>query len=308
MPSVGWHDRNLFGNAEQLNITGGAQLGGDAVTQPGYNFGIQFIKPDFLARDQSLEADLDAVKQSLQAYDQRALMQKIVLNRKLFGALGDQLWPERRAGGHHAGTCRREFQSGRNSAVREVRQHGRPAQPDAWLSGRVAADADRSLGGKNATFVITQLTASAYFDLSGNGRTVLATRGLVGKAFGASQFELPPDQRFYAGGSGTVRGYRYQSVGPQFPDGNPEGGTGISAGTIELRQRFLQSFGAVAFVDAGQVSPNGAPFTSNWHIGAGVGARYYTSVGPIRLDVAVPLNREPHGDAFELYIGIGQAF
>ena len=63
-------DRNLFGNAEQLNITGGMQLGGNAVIKPGYNFGVQFIKPDFLARDQSLEIDLDAIKQSLEAYDQ----------------------------------------------------------------------------------------------------------------------------------------------------------------------------------------------------------------------------------------------
>jgi translocation and assembly module TamA len=137
---------------------------------------------------------------------------------------------------------------------------------------------------------------------------VIAMRGLTGKAFGVDLFSLPPDQRFYAGGSGTVRGFRYQSVGPQFPDGNPTGGTAISAGSLELRQRILDKYGVVAFVDAGQVTANGAPFTSNWRVGAGIGARYYTSIGPIRLDVAIPLNREPHGDAFELYIGIGQAF
>ncbi len=105
-----------------------------------------------------------------------------------------------------------------------------------------------------------------------------------------------------------MRGFRYQSVGPQFPDGNPQGGTAISAGSIELRQRIVRNWGAVGFIDAGQVTANGAPFTGNWRIGAGLGARYYTSIGPIRLDVAVPLNREPNGDAWELYIGIGQAF
>ena len=132
---------------------------------------------------------------------------------------------------------------------------------------------------------------------------MLALRGLVGKAFGANQFSLPPDQRFYAGGSGTVRGFRYQSVGPQFPDGKPTGGTAVSAGSVEFRQRILGSYGVVAFVDAGQVTANGAPFTGDWRVGAGVGARYYTSIGPIRLDVAVPLNRQPNGDSFELYIG-----
>jgi translocation and assembly module TamA len=136
----------------------------------------------------------------------------------------------------------------------------------------------------------------------------LALRGIVGQDSGVGVFGLPPDQRFYAGGSGTVRGYRYQTLGPQFPDRKPTGGTAISAGTVEVRQRLYSSFGVVGFIDAGQVSSNGTPFTSNWHAGAGLGARYYTPIGPIRLDVAVPLQKIPGGDAFELYIGIGQAF
>ena len=92
------------------------------------------------------------------------------------------------------------------------------------------------------------------------------------------------------------------------PGGEPTGGTAISAGSVEFRQRVLDKFGAVGFVDAGQVGANGVPLTSHWRIGAGVGARYDTSIGPIRLDVAVPLNKQPEGDTFEIYIGIGQAF
>ena len=133
-------------------------------------------------------------------------------------------------------------------------------------------------------------------------------RGLVGQVSGAGVFDLPPDQRFYAGGSATVRGYRYQTLGPQFPDGTPTGGTAISAGTVELRQRILGNYGFATFLDVGQVTSNGEPFTSNWHAGAGIGARYYTSIGPIRVDFAVPLNKLPGGDSFEVYIGIGQAF
>src|SRR4029077_1721198 len=63
--NAGWHHRNLFGNAEQLNITGGIPLGGNDVVKPGYNLGVQFLKPDFLMRDQTLEIDLGAIKQSL---------------------------------------------------------------------------------------------------------------------------------------------------------------------------------------------------------------------------------------------------
>ena len=89
----------------------------------------------------------------------------------------------------------------------------------------------QSFGGSSATFVVGQLSGSAYFDLSESGRSVIAIRGLVGKAYGADVFSLPPDQRFYAGGSGTVRGFRYQSVGPQFADNKPTGGTAVGAST-----------------------------------------------------------------------------
>jgi translocation and assembly module TamA len=170
-----------------------------------------------------------------------------------------------------------------------------------------------SLGRGQASFAILQLSGSRYFDLSAlgigrPGRSILALRGLVGSVAGASQFELPPDQRFYAGGSATVRGFRYQSIGPRFPDGTPIGGTAIDAGTVELRQRLVGNFGMAAFVDAGQVSAGNRPFAGTVRVGIGLGIRYYTPIGPIRLDAAAPVDRRPGGDAFEVYIGLGEAF
>jgi translocation and assembly module TamA len=180
--------------------------------------------------------------------------------------------------------------------------------PTTGIRASFGVTPTRSLGGNGATFFVMQASGSTYIDVSGGGRSVVALRGLVGKVAGAGVFSLPPDQRFYAGGSGTVRGYRYQSVGPQFADNTPTGGNAIAAGTIELRQRILDNYGVVGFVDAGQVTANGAPFTSTWRVGAGVGLRYYTSIGPIRADIAIPLNKQPGGDSFELYLGLGQAF
>ncbi len=136
----------------------------------------------------------------------------------------------------------------------------------------------------------------------------LALRGLVGYVEGADAADLPPDKRFYAGGSATVRGYKYQSIGPRFPDDSPRGGTAVAAATVEFRQRVLDDYGAVFFVDTGQVTANGPPFAGTWGLGAGIGARYYTALGPIRLDVAVPVKRQPGSGSFELYIGLGQAF
>ena len=306
--TAGWHDRNLFGNAEQLNLTAAIQAGGLAVSKPGYQFNAQFIKPDFLARDQSLEADFSAFKQSLQAYDQRGFTQKVLINRKLS--------PHWTASGGVAFTFEDVTQEGIKRHYNliglpmTVRYDSTDSLLDPTRGIRLAFSLTPtgSFSGKNAGFVIMQVSGSGYLNIDGQGRSVLALRGLVGEIPGTNLFALPPDQRFYAGGSATVRGYRYQSIGPHFPDRRPTGGTAVSAGTIEFRQRILKSFGAVAFIDAGQVTENGAPFTQGWRIGAGVGARYYTSIGPLRLDVAVPLNRQRGGDIFELYLGIGQAF
>jgi translocation and assembly module TamA len=306
--SAGWHDRNLFGNAEQLNLTGAFQLGGNATNKPGYQANAQFIKPDFLARDQSLELDLGAIKQSLDAFDQTALLEKAIISRRLssywIGSVGV------------SGEQERIIQEG---VTRHYNLIGLPIglrydsttsllDPTSGIRAAFTVTPTTSLGGNSATFVIMQASGSTYLDLFNDGRSVLALRGLVGEVSGTGVFGLPPDQRFYAGGSGTVRGYRYQSVGPQFADRKPTGGTAVSAGTVELRQRILDNYGVVAFVDAGQVSATKEPFSQNWDVGTGIGFRYYTPIGPIRLDVAVPVNKQPGGDKFELYIGIGQAF
>ena len=306
--STAWHDRNLFGNAEQLNLTASEQSGGNAVVKPGYAAGAQFLKPDFLARDQTLEVSLNAIKQSLQAYDQTALLERIALNRKLsphwtasLGLSGEQesILQERETRHYNL--------VGIPASIRYDNTNNL-LDPTSGIRANLTVTPMESIGKPSASFFITQIAGSTYLDMFENGRSVVALRGLVGQASGIGVFGLPPDQRFYAGGSGTVRGYRYQTLGPQFPDRRPTGGTAISTGTVELRQRILGSYGVVGFVDVGQVSGNGAPLTGNWHAGAGVGARYYTSIGPIRLDVAVPLQKIPGGDKLELYIGIGQAF
>jgi len=316
--TASWRHRNLFGGAEQLNLTGAVQHGGNATTKPGYSAGAQYVQPDFLARDQSLEINLNAVKQSLQAYDQTAVTERIALNRRLsphwtvsVGVLAEQ---------------ERITQEGITSDYNLVGlpisakydSTNNPLDPTKGIRASFSvtpmqslshsASAHSPLSNPTGTFVIMQAAGSTYLDLGTDGRSVLALRGLIGQIAGAGAFALPPDQRFYAGGSGTVRGYRYQSVGPQFASNRPTGGNAISTGTIEFRQRFLDSYGVVAFVDAGQVSTDGKPFSGPWRAGAGVGARYYTSIGPIRLDIAVPLNKQSGGDSFEVYIGIGQAF
>lgn len=306
--SASWQHRNLLGNAEQLNLSGGlAQLGGNSTTGFGYNLAAAFIKPDFLMRDQALHLSVGAIKQSLIAYDQTAFLAEALLNRKL--ALH---W----SGG--IGLALEQAQVTQESVTRDYTLLSLPAtlkydttdkllDPTAGSLASVTFTPIQSLAGvQDKIFIIMQLSAASYLDLGKQGRSILALRGTIGDAEGTGQFELPPDKRFYAGGSATVRGYKYQSIGPQFFDGNPQGGTAMVATGIEFRQRILSDYGAVIFADAGQVS--GTLLSGTWRMGAGVGARYYTGFGPLRLDVAFPLNSQSNSGSFELYVGLGQAF
>jgi translocation and assembly module TamA len=309
--STSWTHRNLFGNAESLTLSAAAtELGGSASKQPGYDLGATFIKPDFRRRDQSLQINAEALKEYLEAYNRTAYIVGASLNRKITKQLSASLGV--------TGTQEKVEQEG---VTRDYTLIGVPLgvkydttdslfEPTHGVRANATVTPTHSFGGTggDATFVLMQAQGSTYLDLSGGGRSVVALRALVGAAEGATQFELPPDQRFYGGGSANIRGYKYQSVGPTFPDGNPQGGTAIDAATVEYRQRIGASFGAAVFVDAGQVSAEGAPFTGPLRVGAGAGARYYTPIGPIRLDVALPLIKQAGNDAFELYIGIGEAF
>jgi translocation and assembly module TamA len=119
--------------------------------------------------------------------------------------------------------------------------------------------------------------------------------------------QIAPSRRFYAGGGGSVRGYAYQKLGPLDPEGDPVGGRSLNEGSAEVRYRF-GNFGVVGFVDAGQAYESTMPKFSDLRIGAGIGARYYTNFGPLRVDLATPINRRPGEGRFNVYVSIGQAF
>jgi translocation and assembly module TamA len=119
---------------------------------------------------------------------------------------------------------------------------------------------------------------------------------------------VPADRRFYAGGGGSVRGYSYQGIGPKDINGTPTGGLSFFETSVEMRIAVTDTIGIVPFIDAGMVSTKQFPDFSDVKVGAGVGLRYLTPFGPLRVDAAVPLNRDPSDPRFGIYAGIGQAF
>jgi translocation and assembly module TamA len=115
--------------------------------------------------------------------------------------------------------------------------------------------------------------------------------------------DLPPSLRFYAGGDRSVRGYTYQSLGPKDSNGNVIGGKHLLVGSLELEYSITKNWSVAAFYDAGNAFNNFQDMT--WPMGAGIGVRYYTPAGPVRLDLARQINVDNPG--FQLHIGIGFA-
>lgn len=154
-------------------------------------------------------------------------------------------------------------------------------------------------------YVRSQLDASAYYPVGDS--LVVAGRARVGTTLGIERFELAPSRRFYAGGGGSVRGFGYQQLSPKDPNGDPIGGISLVEGSAEVRYRF-GDYGVVGFIDAGQVYETRLPTFQNLRAGIGIGARYYTNFGPLRVDVATPLARREGESRFNVYVSIGQAF
>ena len=307
--STSWEDRNLFTRAETLTLTATATgLGGTGTTGPGYNLKSVFTKPDFYARGQVLALSLGAVKRSLTAYSRKAVLAGATLTRPLTPQIGLAYGPTFTSEQVQQEGTDRTYVLLQLPVTLTYDTADSLLEPTRGINASFSVTPTQPVMGHARTFVILQGGAATYVSLEPHARGILALRGQVASIQGTTQFEVPPDQRFYAGGSSTVRGYTYQTIGPLFPDDNPEGGLALDAASVEFRQRVGKSFGIVPFVDAGQVSAGSRPFNGKVRVGAGLGGRYYTSIGPIRLDLAFPLTRIAKSNAFAIYIGLGEAF
>jgi translocation and assembly module TamA len=163
--------------------------------------------------------------------------------------------------------------------------------------------------GSSRGYARLQFDASAYRPVS--DRVVVAGRVRLGTILNASTFDIAPSRRFYSGGGGSVRGYGYQQLGPKDMDGDPIGGRGLAEFGLEARIRLSQfggNFGIVPFFDGGSLDDDAIPRLKDFRYAAGLGVRYYSSFGPIRIDVGVPLNRQKGDGIVAVTVSLGQAF
>ncbi|MCX9147735.1 BamA/TamA family outer membrane protein [Erythrobacter sp. WG] len=171
----------------------------------------------------------------------------------------------------------------------------------------VAPEVSRTQGAQSY-YLRAQADASYYQPVGG---VVVAARARAATIQGTDIANVAPSRRLYAGGGGSVRGYGFQGVGPRDEVGNPTGGASLVEFALEARiptPLFGGSVEVVPFIDAGSVARGSTPDFGDIRYGAGIGLRYKTSFGPIRIDVAAPLNKTAFDSPVVVYVSLGQAF
>lgn len=304
-----WLHRNLRGGAERLRIEGAARNIGSATSGADYSLGVTLDRPATFTPDTlvGLVLRYDHIDDAEQKIDlgQIGMQATQFVSERLTVTAGVQYRYQKVT--DNIGTLTYKDLAFPLGAILDARDNQFNPQRgyfvNAGLTPFVGFE-DTDSGGR------VTLDARAYYPFGSDRPVVLAGRLQVGSILGASLAATPRDYLFFSGGGGTVRGQPYQSLGVKVlgPD-TLTGGTEFLAASVELRAMVTNSIGIVGFYDAGYVGAGSETNynTDDWQAGAGLGLRYATGFGPIRLDVAAPAGGDT-GDGIQVYVGIGQAF
>ncbi len=304
-----WIHRNLFGQAERLKIEG--LVGGLASTEgdtPDYRLAATLTKPGVFTPDTDVTFKVSGFREETDNVVERTVKAEAGLTHRfsntLTGSAGVAI--EQSEITDAFGTNSFTILSLPSELVRDTRDNA--TNPTSGYRAGVTVEPFTDIR-SGTTAVRATAFASAYRALDSDGRVVLAGRALAGSVNGAGLMAIPENRRFFAGGGGSVRGYGYRNIGVPGPGDTIVGGRSLVEGSLELRARITEAIGIVPFVDAGAVSASsGLSGFGDLKVGAGVGIRYHTPLGPIRADIAVPLDPGPDDPDWGLYVGIGQAF
>ena len=305
--SAFWLHRNLLGGAERLRVEGEVGGIGSNISGRDYRFAVRFSRPATFTPDTTLTLGATAETVSERDFDARRFGLEVGVAR---------IFSDRLTGEAALGYLYERSEDATGTRTRAgltlpvtLRYDRRDDPQDARRGYFVAATAMPFLGLQGADSG-GQLRLDARGYLPAGDRLVFAARAQLGSVVAADIDRTPRQFLFLSGGAGTVRGQPYRSLGVERPANAQTvliGGRGFAGLSAELRAGVTDSIGVVGFADAGIVSASSFLSGGEWHAGAGVGLRYATGIGPIRVDVAAPL-RGSTGDGWQLYVGIGQAF
>lgn len=306
-----WGNRNLFGQAESLRIEGAISRLGETTDYKDldYSAGILYSKPGAFFPAATFNASLKAKSEHPDNYDANSITADAGLSYELtdFDTIS--------AGGRVSYEDSHTDAFGDQqyltfsipiSYVRDTRDN----KLDPTEGYRATADAQPSYEALSGTiFTSLEGSISGYKGIGANDNIVFAGKLAAGSLLGADNIEnIPTTRRFFAGGGGSVRGYSYQEITPYNALNQALGGRSYATASFEARVKITEAIGLVPFIDAGSVTDSTFPDLSDIRIGAGIGVRYATPFGPIRLDFAVPLDKYQNGTDYGIYAGIGQSF
>ncbi|HID68168.1 MAG TPA: outer membrane protein assembly factor [Roseibacterium sp.] len=310
--SAYWLHRNLFGGAERLRIEGEiGGIGSQGVTTGGVegidaSVSLRYSRPATFTPDTTAYVEIGA-----EYLDDPAFSLSVVgaefgvehrFNRSLTGSLGLGLNHYRFD--NPLGDRQVTLLTVPTSLTWDRREDPLDARRLFYIEGSV----NPFLSDQGNSGAVVYVDGRVYLGFGESRASRIAARVQLGSVFGGDIAEIPPNFLFFSGGAGTVRGQGFQSLGTT-QGGVSSGGRSFLGLSTEYRQDIGETnFGLVAFADAGYVGTDALGGSGDWHAGAGLGIRYDTPFGPIRLDLATPLRGSGVGEDLFIYIGIGHAF
>lgn len=308
MLSSYWMHRNLLGGAEWFRIDGVVTGLSGGTGGIDYSLGATFLRPATFRQDTDFFANALIEQLDEPAYFQ----QDGSIEAGIIRRINDDVELEYGLG-YGAGEIGDALGDRTYSLFYLPLQGTIDRRDDAFdpTSGYYANLAITPFAGLNGTDSGARIFGDGriYRSFGEDDGVTLAFRGQVGSILGADAANVPASYLFFSGGGGTVRGQPYQSLAVDLGGGNEIGGTSFFSAQLEARVDVTDTIGVVGFYDTGFVGADEVPFENGaWHSGAGLGLRYETGIGPIRLDVATPTTGDNAGERIEVYIGIGQAF
>lgn len=316
---VYWTHRNLFGGAEVLRLEasafyltdgGGRLFSNDrnVLDDTGGRISASFLKPALWGTRNDFLSAARVERDRTDGYDSRLVNVTAGIRHRFSDRFNVQGGVEYERGVAKDATGKRDYRLVGLPLSLSFDSTDNRLEPTRGLRLNATVAPYLSALGSSVDMVSSRFDASTYFALDDRARFVIAGRLGFGSIIGAGLADVPPNRRFFAGGGGSVRGFAYRSLSPTI-NGRPIGGRSLLEGSLEARIRVTDTIGVVPFIDAGAAFAESYPdFNEDIRVAAGLGLRYYTGIGPIRLDVALPLKKENGQRGYGVYIGVGQAF
>lgn len=316
-------NRNLFGGGETLRLDADIYyLGNDLYATQRKLAGIDsnglggrlaatFVKPALWGTRNDLVANLFAGREAQQSYVSDAAGGTVAIRHRFSDTFFAQIGIDGQAGRSQDALGKIDYRL--VGVPVSVSYDSTDNLLDPTKGFRVIASATPYAGflGSDPSIFVAKAQGSTYYALDDEARYILAGRIGFGSISGASLDEIPANIRFFAGGGGSVRGFPYRTLGPRGPFNLPIGGRSLLEASFEARIKVTDTIGVVPFFDAGTAFASSLPdFEERIRYAAGLGLRYYTGIGPIRVDVAFPLDRIKGNRErpVALYISLGQSF